>query len=282
MNTLRCALAWVIIVWYSFPGKLREACGYSRQRTEHYPMLRVFKRFGSYPVTITYPNPLTWQPLTLSLNLCRNTDLWHFRSRARYEAAFIHQARRLLRETKATTFVDVGANIGIWSITLAQAMPNLRVEAVEPISAHLNTLGKNATRPITVHQCVCADKEGVFHFYENPVNNGDGSLWREQVASCSQLQEDSTIPWRIVRGIPLDALLQESSVVKIDVQGAELAVLHGAKESLRDGRMAGFICEVLASQKTAVLEFLEMHPYHIQVIGGPNVYTMIGQRQEAA
>ena len=241
-------------------------------------MLRVFKRFGSYPVTITYPNPLTGQPLTLSLNLCRNTDLWHFRSRERYEVALIHQARRLLRETKAMVFVDVGANIGIWSITLAQAMPYLRVEAVEPISAHLETLNRNATRQIIAHRCVCADQDGVFHFFENPVNNGDGSLWREQVASCSQLDADSNIPWRIVRGIPLDSLLQEPSVVKIDVQGAELAVLHGAKASLQDGRIQGFICEVLASQKTAVLELLEMQPYHIQVIGGPNVYTMIGQR----
>ena len=281
MNRLRCAFAWFVIIRYSFPGKLREWCGYARPRTEHYPMLRFFQLFGSYPVTITYPNPLTGQPLTLSLELCRNTDLWHFRSRERYEAAFIHQARRRLRETKANVFVDVGANIGIWSITLAQAMPNLRVEAVEPLSSHLDTLNLNATRPITVHRCVCAEKDGVFHFYENPVNNGDGSLWREQVASCSQLAPDAVIPWRVVSGIPLDSLLTQPSVVKIDVQGAELAVLRGAKASFINGRLAGFICEVLASQKTAVLEFLEMQPYHIQVVGGPDVYTMIGQRQVA-
>ena len=287
MNRLRCALAWLVIVWYSFPGKLREWCGYARPRTEHYPMLRFFQLFGSYPVTITYPNPLTGQPLTLFLDLCRNTDLWYFRARARYEVEWLRQTRRLIRETHAKTFVDVGANLGVWSLTIAQACPSLHVLAIDPCQEHLAALTYAATRlrlpQIQTQLGVCNHQVGEVPFYDNPFNNGDGSVILEQVKECSQVTRDTNIPTRPVTAYRLDDLLTDASVVKIDVQGAEFRVLSGALQSLINGCLRGLICEVAREHRAAIRSLFDRLPqWKVSWHGGPQVYTLIGQWRETA
>ena len=136
------------------------------------------------------------------------------------------------------TFVDVGAHIGYYSLQAAVTVgASGRVLAVEPNPETLRKLRGNVAAShawvITVVPVACADSESTLDLFAGPsTNTGETSLSR---ANASQ-DRPSTATYR-VRARPLDSIIRESGVsrvdaVKIDVEGAELMVLKGAKDTL--------------------------------------------------
>ena len=136
------------------------------------------------------------------------------------------------------TFVDVGAHIGYFSLKAAGVVgPTGKVIAVEanPDTArrlrdNVRASGANA---IAVHPVACSDSDGALEFFaSNRGNTGKASLSRENA-----LQSGSVSAAHRVRTQPLDAIVIESAVsrvdvIKMDVEGAELLVLKGAKRIL--------------------------------------------------
>lgn len=127
-----------------------------------------------------------------------------------------------------STVIDVGANIGFFTVRLARwATPGGRVIAIEPDVNNIALLRRAVTRAgleagVDIVPGVAAETPGTLRLRLNPHHPADHRLGDEGVP---------------VQAHTLDGLLAERgwpavSLIKIDVQGAEIRVLRGARETL--------------------------------------------------
>jgi FkbM family methyltransferase len=132
-----------------------------------------------------------------------------------------------------STFVDVGANIGAFTIPAARKVGAAgRVVAIEASPLVFSYLAQNVAvnRISNVHLRFCAatDSESLaLAFYEAPPDHfGMGSL-------AAQFQAKPTaVPGESLDGILAQENIAEVTVLKVDVEGFESAVLRGAARLL--------------------------------------------------
>lgn len=127
------------------------------------------------------------------------------------------------------TFVDCGANIGIWTIVASAAVEaNGRVYAFEPNPFTFKKLSHNISLLISKEQIVLfatavgsENKELPFQCNENH--------------NISQVISTSTSESIIVPVVTLDATFADTSIdgIKIDVEGYEIEVLQGSETILK-------------------------------------------------
>lgn len=171
------------------------------------------------------------------------------------------------------TFVDVGAHIGYYSLKAAPVVgPGGQVFAVEPNPETLPKLRENVQAShagmVRVEPYACSDSEATLELFAAPPSNtGETSL-----SKINASQEGQPAASYHVRARPLDAILQEAGVtrvdaIKIDVEGAEYLVLRGAHETL-DRYHPMLLIEIVDSQLRAmgtstseVNQFLASHGY---------------------
>lgn len=139
------------------------------------------------------------------------------------------------------TVVDVGANIGFHTLTLAHAVgPTGCVHAIEPEPSNFRALSRatelSGFSQVQLHQAAATDRPGPIPLYLSAAHHGD-----HRISS-----EDDSRRMITVSGLVLDDLLADERVdfVKVDVQGAESAVLHGLERSLRGNPDMLVLCEV--------------------------------------
>ncbi|GIL14597.1 MAG: hypothetical protein BroJett038_33170 [Chloroflexota bacterium] len=146
----------------------------------------------------------------------------------------------LLRHAKnGIRIMDVGANIGLYTTTLAKTIgPGGRVWSFEPfpaIAAYLNkNIEANSLSNVTIVQSAVADAQGKAKFHVYPfgsdVYNSLGASYRP----VENIRADSTI---VVDVTTLDSFaningIEKIDMLKIDVEGAEERVLRGAEQLL--------------------------------------------------
>ncbi len=146
--------------------------------------------------------------------------------------------RSLINE--GDTFLDVGANIGLYSIIAARhSGTSGKIIACEPApenSALLRAnINRNGFKTIRVCDCALADRDGTMQLYLSDNNKGNHSLLADTVISGS-----NSINVQVCRG---DSLLENEGlnnidIIKIDVEGAEPLVLAGLRHTLAQTRLA--------------------------------------------
>ncbi|MFM2293874.1 MAG: hypothetical protein RLZZ350_287 [Verrucomicrobiota bacterium] len=164
---------------------------------------------------------------------------------------------------------DCGGWRGFFSGVMARQGAG-KVFAFEPLPANVaqlrKMLGLNPELPITLIEAAVTEQPGELEFVIMP-ETSMGKL----VTSSFQAEDQSGQKIR-VRAVSLDALLatgevQPPAVMKIDVEGAELMLLHGAKNLLATHRPKLFMeihSRELARECRA---FLEPLGYAIHVVG---------------
>ncbi len=138
------------------------------------------------------------------------------------------------------TFVDVGANIGYFTLLAARAVGSTgRVVAFEPdrgnFSLLQNNVERNGYQNVELVQEAVSDKAGTATFYLKKENLSAHSLVREENTTEVQVETVSLDEFFKNKPIP--------DVIKIDVEGAEPAVLIGMHDILAKSEKMAVITE---------------------------------------
>ena len=152
---------------------------------------------------------------------------------------------------------DVGANVGSFALVSAKYVGSsgyvLCIEADTWLVGLIRKsikLKKNANLQIDVLPAAAADKPGIAEFMIAARGRASNAL----KVTGARTQAGGVRERQLVPTIMLDQLLDISrppDLIKIDVEGAEVAVLLGAKKILSDVRPI-FYCEVGPSQNDEV------------------------------
>ncbi len=145
-----------------------------------------------------------------------------------FEAGPIHQLRAFIKP--GTIVIDVGANVGFFTVRFANWLANTggKVIALEPESTNFQQLAEVLRKKaynkdlVEALPVAAAEECGTMRLAINPFHPGDHHL------------DQDGIPVDVVT---IDSLLNDRewprvSLIKVDVQGAELRVLQGAIKCL--------------------------------------------------
>lgn len=149
------------------------------------------------------------------------------------------QVRSVLRP--GMTFVDLGANIGYFSLLAANLVgPTGRVIAVEPNEQNCKLIWasafQNGFTHLDVYPFAAGDCSMTFTFGRRDGSNG---MLMEEVAFGSGMDARALLSRTLVRTVVLDELLhglERLDVIKIDVEGAEYRVLRGMERLIKRHR----------------------------------------------
>jgi FkbM family methyltransferase len=139
-----------------------------------------------------------------------------------YEGKYRHHILEIIPSKR--TFIDVGTNVGIWSLPMTKNFK--KVVSYEPSKQNLECLKANIPNGIDLREKAIANFTGTADFHQAGKNCGDGKLCRPGVGSSY------SVP--VVRLD--DEQLDEVDLIKIDVQGWEYEVLDGARKLLEEQR----------------------------------------------
>jgi FkbM family methyltransferase len=149
-----------------------------------------------------------------------------------------------LRPFAPALLVDVGANVGDWSLAACRHLPSAVVHAFEIAPRTAEELRTNAAAAfpdrLVVNGFGLGDREGDITIYFSEESTTATSTMRDVFAISAPehgIHEVSEATARIITG---DAYLQEHGLervdfLKIDVEGAELSVLRGFDEAFGRG-----------------------------------------------
>jgi len=140
--------------------------------------------------------------------------------------------RRWWEKHSDATFVDVGANIGLYSLMAGSRLVRGRVYAFEPVKALFQRFSDNLVRNnlpnITAYNIALSDRKGKAAVWI-PIHNNKGmsSLYRRCEDDVSEVCDVVTLDnWMLIAGV------EKIDLLKIDVEGAEMAVLKGGLRTL--------------------------------------------------
>ena len=157
-------------------------------------------------------------------------------------------------------FVDVGAHIGSIIDSVARQSRPSAIIAFEAIPDKAEVLRRRFPNAI-VHSCAVGEEDGELPFFIDVRHSGYSSLYPSKQGG--QLQE-IRVPVRRLSDLVGD---QTVDVIKIDVEGAELAVLRGAETLIaRDRPTILFESgpeEVGGYSKVALWEWLDRAGYAV-------------------
>jgi FkbM family methyltransferase len=167
----------------------------------------------------------------------------------------------------ASTFIDIGANIGIFALLAAANNARRSVHAIEPVPAVCDRLAENVKlnrlRNVQVHRCALADFEGTIDLYVPGAGIPTSASTR---AGFRHASEVVPVPAQTLDGFVAAKGLTSVDLIKIDTESTEPQVLAGGRQTLVNHRPL-IICEVLAGLTEGdlhvVLEGLDYHYFWI-------------------
>ena len=147
---------------------------------------------------------------------------------------------------KGMTFVDVGANIGLFT-ALAIRQGASKILAIEPHSESFGflktTIDKNnPLMLVSAEKVALGSQEGEGRLYLNPFNKGDNRM-----NYSKELIEGERVEIKTLDSVCAQYGINSIDFLKIDVQGSELGILQGAVGVLGNSRRCIIMTEVWPS-----------------------------------
>ncbi|HMF52546.1 MAG TPA: FkbM family methyltransferase [Candidatus Saccharimonadales bacterium] len=193
---------------------------------------------------------------------------------AKYEPLQPYMLMELTKSVGAEIFLDIGANIGAYSVIMASIDCIKAVHAFEPtpltfseLSANIG-LNSNASK-VTVHPIALSDSEKVASL--GIVSDFSGA---NSIVGTSIHEVDKFTNQLEVKCLPLDSVLtiqQKTLSIKIDVEGHELQALAGSGGLLTKNR-AIIQIENYNPSDPALSDILTRFGYRMLFHVGPDEY----------
>jgi len=157
--------------------------------------------------------------------------------------------------TPTSTLIDIGANIGYFSLLAAKISPTVKVIAFEPVSYLFNALTKNIElnnfKNIQAVNAAIGDENGSNPIYLSSIENRGMSSFQKPENYSGQIE--------MVNIFTLDNWIADNSInrvdlIKIDVEGYELSVLKGMAKTI-----ITFKPNILLELNPETLSYFDLH-----------------------
>ncbi|MCV0430405.1 FkbM family methyltransferase [Nitrosopumilus sp.] len=133
---------------------------------------------------------------------------------------------------KNNVIIDLGANVGYYTLKLSKKNKDCKIIAIEPDPNTFKILSQNCElnnlKNIALHNVAISEENGTVKLFQSKTHSGTSSI-----LSKSYSQNESVS----IKSITLDNLLgnlyKKIDWLKIDVEGSELFVLKGASNTLK-------------------------------------------------
>ena len=171
----------------------------------------------------------------IALHVVQRSE-WHDWDTAKFITSFLRAG---------DTFVDVGSNIGLYTLPAARIVGETgRVNAVEPSPVNRARLTENLAinhlGDVTVVPCALGQEAGMLTFAD------DDAL--AHVCLPAEVSDPAAVNGLQVPVQTLDAILpqndDEIALMKVDVEGFEMSVFRGASEAMRAERLPVILFEM--------------------------------------
>jgi FkbM family methyltransferase len=230
-----------------------------------YPMRNVV--LGNRPLTVRAGG----QTFVLRPEGAVPMEMWSSRYFEVHELEFVLEMLQ-----PGMTFLDVGANVGLFTIPAAKKVGQGKVFAFEPTSWTFERLKNNASlnglKNVCLTHCAIGDAPGEANLQVN-VHGKDGL----NTIGRSAHEQSEVIGTERIEVMTLDGFLRAQGVdhvdvIKIDTEGAELSVLRGAAHLLarEDAPLivyeAGFLSKGFGYHPVESMWFLKRKGYQMFVM----------------
>jgi FkbM family methyltransferase len=173
-----------------------------------------------------------------------------------------YETELILRQVKkGDVVIDVGANVGYYTVLLANKVENTgRVYAFEPDETNFAILKKNIEadklKNVVLIKAAVGSKNEEKILYKSKDNFGDHKLVKIPLGSADSPFEER----EKVKVIKLDDYFKNEKIdlIKVDTQGWEPAVFEGAKKIIEKNKPTIFFEYSPASYKLAKLDSKKM------------------------
>lgn len=169
----------------------------------------------------------------------------------------------LTNDYNCKVLVDVGANVGIYTLYWCSLDSSLSAISVEPSQNNLNLLTENIflnefTKRVRIINTPLAS-QNFSGFYEESDHRPGSSSFKFYPDADLNPERGSAI-----RSLTLDSLFNESlgsKILKIDVDGNDFDILKGAEKSLIAGDILSVLIESSIEQQNEIKKYLEKFGY---------------------
>lgn len=192
-----------------------------------------------------------------------------------YEEPLVATMLSAIREHKIDVMLDIGANIGYYSLLVAKHCDVQQIHAFEPVRRnlyqfHANQYLNGYEHKIITYNCGLSDAAGTFTIHIDPRSTGISRLSLDHAQRNIKVFTEQ----EVVRVEVLDSFLQMSGrqvFVKIDTEGHELNVLNGMQMFLKDNKCFMQV-EISPENEKAVSNLLQGSGYNYLKSIGDNAY----------
>jgi FkbM family methyltransferase len=184
---------------------------------------------------VSQRDPVTTAPMKLGyrmrVDLRSRTEVFSYYS-GHYDTGWIRAAVELLQSGGVA--LDIGGNVGFWSVPLAQRG---RVHAFEPVPNNADRIDENARLnhvDVAVHRMALSDIPGSLRLslredFERGACTGNAAVVIDQADERFSVID---VPTETLDAWATNASLDRLDVVKLDVEGHEDRVLTGGRQTL--------------------------------------------------
>jgi len=159
-------------------------------------------------------------------------------------------------------FFDVGANVGLYSWEVRKVSPHRKILAFEPDPENIILLEKTLNganfQNVEICKCALSNRLAEASFFQDNLTSATGSLAGKDKPWIEQYLNGSANEIR-VKTETLDSVVSEDktpSLIKIDVEGHEVEVLQGGKNTLSEVKPI-LIIESFPPKQSTVISLLD-------------------------
>jgi len=166
---------------------------------------------------------------------------------------------------KGNVLFDVGANVGYYTVLGSKLVGSEgKVFSFEPLVRNISYLYRhveiNKLENVNIIPCACSDSFAIVNFVQE--NNTAMGHIEDKIANSSNIK--MTVALSITLDEVATKLNIKPSVLKIDVEGAELSVLHGAEAIISNLKPFIFLSVHSDLLRTECLNYLSKFGYKFE------------------